>query len=69
MALPALVGRPVIAALLALPAVLMTPLVVIGLAAYQLLSTPAPRRLPWDRRTFDEASSRLGEDLGRDGAN
>jgi hypothetical protein len=44
MALPALVGRPVIAALLALPAVLMTPLVVIGLAAYQLLTTERSER-------------------------
>jgi hypothetical protein len=36
MALPALVGRPIVAALLALPMVLMTPLVVIGLAAIEL---------------------------------
>jgi hypothetical protein len=36
MALPALVGRPIVAALLALPMVLMTPLVVMGLAAIEL---------------------------------
>lgn len=40
MTLPALVGRPLLAALLALPAPLMTPLVVIGLAA----------RVVWDGR-------------------
>jgi hypothetical protein len=36
MALPAIVGRPIVAALLALPMVLMTPLVVMGLAAIEL---------------------------------
>ena len=36
MAMPALVGRPIVAALLALPAVLMAPLVVIGLAVLEL---------------------------------
>jgi hypothetical protein len=39
MAMPALVGRPVVAALLALPAVLMAPLVVIGLAAIEVYQT------------------------------
>ena len=39
MAMPALVGRPVVAALLALPAVLMAPLVVIGLAVAELITS------------------------------
>jgi hypothetical protein len=42
MALPAIVGRPVVAALLALPMVLMTPLVVIGLAIQQLATASGP---------------------------
>ncbi len=68
MALPALVGRPVVAALLALPMVLMTPLVVMALAVIQILG---PERLPMlarQRGAFDEPAPRLGEDLGRDGA-
>ncbi len=68
MALPALAGRPVVAALLALPMVLMTPLVVIGLA---VLTALAQDRLAWrsgDGRPLDEPAARLGEDLGRDGA-
>jgi hypothetical protein len=44
MALPALVGRPLLAALLALPMVLMVPLVMIGLAAYQVARTPPSAR-------------------------
>jgi hypothetical protein len=44
MALPALVGRPIVAALLALPAVLMTPLVVIGLAITTIVTTPHSER-------------------------
>jgi hypothetical protein len=68
MALPALVGRPIVAAFLALPMVLMTPLVVMALALIQVLG---PDRLPFLARqggTFDEPAPRLGEDLGRDGA-
>ena len=68
MALPALVGRPVLAALLALPMVLMAPLVVIGLAIRELLAVRGIDLLSRDRRTFDEPAPRLGEDLGRDGA-
>jgi hypothetical protein len=68
MALPALVGRPVLAALLALPMVLMAPLVVIGLAISDLLAVRGIDVLSRDRRTFDEPAPRLGEDLGRDGA-
>lgn len=75
MALPALAGRPILAALLALPAVLMTPLVVIGLAALELgrrrrvgvgsLRSWAHAR---DRVALDQAPPRLREDFGRDGA-
>lgn len=75
MALPALAGRPILAALLALPAVLMTPLVVIGLAALEL---GRRRRVgvgslrSWtharDRVALDQAPPRLREDFGRDGA-
>lgn len=68
MALPALVGRPVVAALLALPMVLMTPLVVIGLAGLSLLDQRRSRDRSGYRRSFDEPTPRLGEDLGRDGA-
>ena len=68
MALPALVGRPIVAALLALPMVLMAPLVVMALAVIQVLG---PDRLPMlarERGALDEPAPRLGEDLGRDGA-
>ena len=75
MALPALAGRPILAALLALPAVLMTPLVVIGLAALEL---GRRRRIgvgslrSWtrarDRVALDQAPPRLREDFGSDGA-
>jgi hypothetical protein len=44
MALPALVGRPVLAALLALPMVMMTPLVVIVLASIELIRIRHPGR-------------------------
>jgi hypothetical protein len=47
-ALPALVNRPAIAALLALPVPLLTPLVIIGLAI-----------APWTRQQFERASRRL----------
>jgi hypothetical protein len=43
MALPAMVGRPLIAAALALPMVLMTPLVVIAFAAWTLYEARAGR--------------------------
>jgi len=43
MALPAVVGRPLIAAALALPMVLMTPLVVIAFAAWTLYEARAGR--------------------------
>ena len=43
MALPAVVGRPLIAAALALPLVLMTPLVVIAFAAWTLYEARAGR--------------------------
>lgn len=73
MALPALVGRPVVAAFLALPAVLMTPLVVIGLAAIDVADRRGmtPRFLhSWrDRghgRPVDQSAPRLSHDLGRD---
>ena len=68
MALPALVGRPIVAAFLALPMVLMAPLVVMALAVIQVLG---PDRLPMlarERGALDEPAPRLGEDLGRDGA-
>ena len=68
MALPALVGRPIVAAFLALPMVLMAPLVVMALAIIQVLG---PDRLPMlarERGALDEPAPRLGEDLGRDGA-
>ncbi len=68
MALPALVGRPVLAALLALPMVLMAPLVVIGLTIHELLAARGIDVLSRYRRTFDEPAPRLGEDLGRDRA-
>jgi hypothetical protein len=68
MALPALVGRPVLAALLALPMVLMTPLVVIGLAVRELLMARGIDPLSRVRRTFDEPAPRLGEDPGPDRA-
>jgi len=42
MALPALVGRPVLAALLAVPMVLSVPLVIIGLAGLHVITTPGP---------------------------
>ncbi len=77
MALPALVGRPVVAALFALPMVLMTPLVVIALAIIVVLDERAPRwraRLPWpsvadagDGRALDESAAGLGKDVGWDG--
>jgi hypothetical protein len=54
-ALPALVGRPVLAALLALPVPLMTPAVVIGLAAGpELARRVAQRRSP--RASASQAS-------------
>ena len=68
MALPALAGRPVVAALLALPMVLMTPLVVIGLAAWSVFPKVRSALRSGDRRALDEPPARLGEDLGRDGA-
>jgi len=68
MALPALVGRPVIAGLLALPMVLMVPLVVIGLAIREVAFTQGWLPRSRDRRSVDEAAPRLSEDLGRDGA-
>jgi hypothetical protein len=68
MALPALVGRPVIAALLAVPMVLMVPLVVIGLAIREVASSQGWLPRSRDRRPLDEPAPRLGEDLGRDGA-
>jgi hypothetical protein len=68
MALPALVGRPIVAAFLALPMVLMAPLVVIALAVIQVLGPSRLPLLPGQRGTFDEPPPRLGEDLGRDGA-
>jgi hypothetical protein len=43
MALPALVGRPYVAAALALPLVLMAPIVVIALASLVVLRRPRPR--------------------------
>jgi hypothetical protein len=64
MASPALVGRPVLAALLALPMVLMVPLVVIGLAVRAVLAARTSR----DGRALDEPSPRLGEDLRGDRA-
>jgi hypothetical protein len=75
MALPALVGRPVVAALLALPGVLITPLVVMGLAALELGRRRQVRvggLMSWgharDGVTLDQPSPRLREDFGRDGA-
>jgi hypothetical protein len=68
MALPALVGRPLIAALLALPMVLMVPLVVIGLAVREVAFSQGWLPRSRDRRPRDEPAPRLGEDLGRDGA-
>ena len=68
MALPALVGRPVIAALLALPMVLMVPLVVIGLAIREVATSQGWLPRSRDRVALDEPPPRLGEDLGRDGA-
>ena len=68
MALPALVGRPIVAAFLALPMVLMAPLVVMALAIIQVLGADRLPRLPWQRGALDEPAPRLGEDLGRDGA-
>ena len=68
MALPALVGRPIVAAFLALPMVLMAPLVVMALAVIHVLG---PDRLPMlarERGALDEPAPRLGEDFGRDGA-
>jgi hypothetical protein len=43
--LPAIVGRPVLAALLAMPVPLMTPAVVIGLAVRELLERRRERGL------------------------
>jgi hypothetical protein len=68
MALPAIVGRPVLAALLALPMVLMAPFVVIGLAVRELLAARGIDPLSRDRRALDQPASRLGEHLGRDQA-
>jgi hypothetical protein len=68
MALPALVGRPVVAALLALPMVLMVPLVVIVLAIREVAFSQGWLPRSRDPRTLDEPAPRLGEDLGRDGA-
>ena len=68
MALPALVGRPVIAALLALPMVLMVPLVVIGLAMREVATSQGWLPRSRDRGALDESPPRFGEDLGRDGA-
>jgi hypothetical protein len=74
MALPAVAGRPIVAALLALPAILMTPLVVIGLAALELARRRRVRLdslLSWtharDRVALDQPPPRLREDFGRDG--
>lgn len=82
MALPAIVGRPIVAAALALPMVLMAPIVVIVLAAHLVLVSPRPmwpspswwRRLrgesvgdAGDRGSLDESTSRLGEDVIRYG--
>jgi hypothetical protein len=79
MALPAVVNRPVVAALLALPMVLMTPLVVIGLAVITVLDARVRR---WrsrfgigrgsvadarDRGALDQAPSGLGQDVRWDG--
>jgi hypothetical protein len=77
MALPAVAGRPVVAALLALPMVLMTPLVVIGLAVIAVLDARTPG---WrsglgrgsvaeaeDRGPLDEPPAGLGQDVGWDG--
>ena len=73
MALPALVGRPIVAALLALPVVLMTPLVVIGLAVVELADRRGMGIGPlrsWtharDRGALDQPPPRLREDFGRD---
>ena len=73
MAMPALVGRPIVAALLALPAVLMTPLVVIGLAVVELADRRGMGIGPlrsWtharDRGALDQPPPRLREDFGRD---
>jgi hypothetical protein len=79
MALPALVGRPIVAAALALPMVLMAPLVVIVLAAHRILTSPRPQlrggsRAPVtsgglrDGRSFDEPTTSLRHDLRGDGA-
>jgi hypothetical protein len=46
MALPALVGRPLIAAALALPMILMAPIVVIAFAAWTLYEDRARRATP-----------------------
>ena len=46
MALPALVGRPLIAAALALPMILLTPIVVIAFAAWTVYEARAHRATP-----------------------
>ena len=43
MAVPAIAGRPVVAALLALPMVLMAPLVVLALAVLEVRAAPSLR--------------------------
>ena len=68
MALPALVGRPIVAAFLALPMVLMAPLVVMALAVIQVLG---PDRLPMLARERAPSMSRRRASVrivGRDGA-
>ena len=57
MALPALVGRPLIAAALALPMVLMTPLVVIAFAAWTVYENRAVGR------TSDQSLTGVTESL------
>ena len=59
MALPALVGRPLIAAALALPMVLMTPLVVIAFAAWTVYEARAGRV----GRTSDQSLTGVTESL------